>query len=140
GAAGVRPARQDHWRDGDCTGFVTEGDDLDAVTIEAELERLGDSLLVVGDRTALKVHVHTDEPGAALSVGIAAGTIEAVEIANMHRQTEQREEGIVHAVPDAQETMAVVAVSVGSGEERVFTCLDSTDVECGGTGIYSDGS
>ena len=32
----------------------------------AKLEPLGDSLLVVGDSSALKVHVHTDEPGAAL--------------------------------------------------------------------------
>ena len=37
----------------------------------AELERLGDSLLVVGDPSALKVHVHTDDPGAALSLGHA---------------------------------------------------------------------
>ena len=36
---------------------------------------------------ALKVHVHTDEPGAALSLGTAAGTIAQVEIANMHEQT-----------------------------------------------------
>ena len=43
--------------------------------LEAELELLGDSLLVVGDRTALKVHVHTDDPGAALSLGVARGTI-----------------------------------------------------------------
>ena len=33
----------------------------------AELEQLGDSLLVVGDESAIKVHVHTDDPGAALS-------------------------------------------------------------------------
>ena len=39
--------------------------------LERELERLGDSLLVVGDATALKVHVHTDDPGAALALGTA---------------------------------------------------------------------
>ena len=37
--------------------------------------------MVVGDESALKVHVHTDEPGTALSLGTAAGTIEGVEIA-----------------------------------------------------------
>ncbi|HSI98615.1 MAG TPA: DAK2 domain-containing protein, partial [Gaiellaceae bacterium] len=50
-----------------CTVFVVEGDELDHDGLEVELERLGDSLLVVGDRSALKVHVHTDDPGAALS-------------------------------------------------------------------------
>ncbi len=44
-----------------CTVFVVEGDELDADSLEHELEQLGDSLLVVGDRTALKVHVHTDD-------------------------------------------------------------------------------
>src|SRR5439155_16366790 len=74
-----------------CTVFVVEGEALDRDGIEAQLERLGDSLVVVGDETALKVHVHTDDPGSALSLGTAAGTIEGVEIANMHEQQEQRE-------------------------------------------------
>ncbi|TML69754.1 MAG: DAK2 domain-containing protein [Actinobacteria bacterium] len=39
-----------------CTTFVVEGEDLDTERLEAELGRLGDSLLVVGDRTALKAH------------------------------------------------------------------------------------
>jgi dihydroxyacetone kinase-like predicted kinase len=48
-----------------CTTFVIEGERLDATSLEAGLDRLGDSLLVVGDPSALKVHVHTDDPGAA---------------------------------------------------------------------------
>ena len=46
-----------------CTVFVVEGDALDKDALESELEKIGDSLLVVGDATALKVHVHTDDPG-----------------------------------------------------------------------------
>jgi DAK2 domain fusion protein YloV len=60
-----------------CTTFVVEGAGLDAAALEPELDRLGDSLLVVGDPSALKVHVHTDDPGAALSLGTRVGTIEA---------------------------------------------------------------
>jgi uncharacterized protein len=74
-----------------CTVFVVEGDGLDRDELEARLETLGDSLVVVGDETAIKVHVHTDEPGAALSLGTAAGTVEGVEIANIHEQQEKRE-------------------------------------------------
>src|SRR5919204_110416 len=65
-----------------CTTFVVEGKELDAGAIEAELDRLGDSLLVVGDPSALKVHVHTDEPGLALAVGTRAGVIDRIEIVN----------------------------------------------------------
>ena len=56
-----------------CTTFVVEGEGLDAAALEPELDRLGDSLLVVGDASALKVHVHTDDPGAALSLGTRVG-------------------------------------------------------------------
>ena len=83
-----------------CTVFLIEGDELDRDALERELERLGDSLLVVGDRSAIKVHVHTDDPGAALSIGTRVGGIGGVEIADMHEQTAQREERLLAAVPD----------------------------------------
>jgi hypothetical protein len=113
-----------------CTTFVVEGDDLDAAALETELERLGDSLLVVGDRSALKVHVHTDDPGAALSLGTRAGAIEAVEIADMHRQTEQREERLLAALPAAR--TAVVAVVAGSGNRSLFEQLGAQRIVEGG--------
>jgi DAK2 domain fusion protein YloV len=114
-----------------CTTFVVEGQGLEAETIEAELERLGDSLLVVGDPTALKVHVHTDEPGRALSIGTAVGVIDRVEIANMHEQTVQREERLLDATRE-QTTAAVVAVVAGEGNRRLFESLGATRIVEGG--------
>jgi len=105
-----------------CTVLVVEGKALDRDELEAGLERLGDSLLVVGDETALKVHVHTDDPGAALSLGTAAGTIEGVEIANMHEQQEQRERRL-SLVPSERAKSGVVAVVSGEGNRRLFETL-----------------
>jgi uncharacterized protein len=101
-----------------CTTFVIEGNELDSDAIEGELGQLGDSLLVVGDPEALKVHVHTDHPGRALEIGTRVGAIDRVEIANMHEQTVEREERLLHAVPDAQ--TYVVAVVAGEGNRRIF--------------------
>ena len=101
-----------------CTTFLIEGNALDADTLEAELERLGDSLLVVGDSEALKVHVHTDDPGRALALGTAVGVIDRVEIANMHEQTVQREERLLEAVPATRTT--VIAVVAGDGNRQLF--------------------
>jgi DAK2 domain fusion protein YloV len=116
-----------------CTTFMIEGDDLDSEGIERELEQLGDSLLVVGDREALKVHVHTDEPGRALAVGTRAGVIEGVEIANMHEQTLLREQRLLEAVPDAPaSTTGVVAVVAGDGNRRLFEGLGTTRIVEGG--------
>jgi len=113
-----------------CTTFVCEGDGLVREELENELERLGDSLLVVGDENAMKVHVHTDDPGAALAVGTRRGTIAGVEIANMHAQTTQREERLSHA--DADGSTAVVAVVAGDGNRRLFESLGATSIVEGG--------
>jgi DAK2 domain fusion protein YloV len=138
---GVEAAHQELSRYRYCTGFVIEGEDLDGDAVEAQLEPLGDSLLVVGDRSALKVHVHTDDPGAALSVGVAAGVIGQVEVANMHVQTEEREERILQAVPDLEEEpTAVVAVSSGSGNARLFESFGARVVDGGRTMNPSSGA
>lgn len=102
-----------------CTVFVVEGAALDRDELEAQLEQLGDSLLVVGDETALKVHVHTDDPGSALSLGTAAGTIEGVEIANMQEQQDQRERRL-SLVPATRAKSGVVAVVAGEGNRALF--------------------
>ena len=117
-----------------CTVFVVEGDGLDADGLERELERLGDSLLVVGDATALKVHLHTDDPGAALSLGTAGGRIDGVEIADMHRQTLAREERLADGSLEGLPTLetGVVVVAPGEGNRRLFKSLRATRVIEGG--------
>jgi len=113
-----------------CTVFVVEGEELDAPILESELAAFGDSLLVVGDPAALKVHVHTDDPGRALSLGTARGTIAGIEIANMHAQTAQREERLSHPPVEA---CAVVAVVAGDGNRALFESLGATVVDGGAT-------
>jgi DAK2 domain fusion protein YloV len=117
-----------------CTVFVVEGDRLDADELEGELEKLGDSLLVVGDRTALKVHVHTDDPGLAISLGVRRGVVEGIEVANMHTQTLEREERLLHAVPEADDAAcAVVAVAAGAGNRALFESFGALVVDGGST-------
>jgi DAK2 domain fusion protein YloV len=117
-----------------CTVFVVEGDRLDADALEAELEPLGDSLFVVGDPSALKVHVHTDDPGRALSLGVARGAVAGVEIANMHEQMREREQRLLHAVPaGAPSATAAIAVATGAGNRRLLESLGARVVDGGRT-------
>ncbi|HUY72545.1 MAG TPA: DAK2 domain-containing protein [Gaiellaceae bacterium] len=116
-----------------CTGFVVEGERLDAQALERELEPLGDSMLVVGDSTALKVHIHTDDPGRALSLAVARGSLANVEIANMHVQTLEREQRLLRAVPEPAEACAVVAVVAGAGNALLFESLGAYVVDGGRT-------
>ncbi len=120
-----------------CTVFVVEGERLDQAALESALERLGDSLLVVGDESALKVHVHTDDPGLALATGTAVGVVEGVEIANMHVQTSQRAERLAEAAGSSLPPLVtletgLVAVCPGQGNRRLFESLGATRVIEGG--------
>lgn len=117
-----------------CTGFVVEGGRLDQGRLLSSLERLGDSLLVVGDESALKVHVHTDDPGAALSVATAMGAIDEVEIADMYAQTAAREARLSGPVapPPALET-GIVAVAQGVGARAIFASEHATVLDGGQT-------
>ena len=130
----VEPVHQDLSEFRYCTAFVIEGDHLDADELERELESLGDSLLVVGDPAALKVHVHTDDPGRALSLGVARGTIANVEIANMHAQTLDRERRLLKVVPEPGAIpCALVVVASGAGVGRLFESLGAHVVDGGRT-------
>ncbi|HEU4448786.1 MAG TPA: DAK2 domain-containing protein [Gaiellaceae bacterium] len=112
-----------------CTSFFVEGDGADPRRLEEELGRLGDSLLVVGDVGAVKVHVHTDEPGAALALGTAVGVIEEVDVKNMHLQTAEREERLAAVAEPG--VCGVVAVCAGAGNRRLFESLGAVCVEGG---------
>lgn len=131
--AGVEALHQELSRYRYCTVFVVEGDGLDAEALEEELDRLGDSLLVVGDPSALKIHVHTDDPGAAISAATAVGVIEDVEIANMYDQAAKREERISQKLAVAERKMCeAVTVVAGAGNRRLFESLGAGQVIEGG--------
>ncbi|MEP6892533.1 MAG: DAK2 domain-containing protein [Gaiellaceae bacterium] len=136
--AGIEAMHLEESRYRYCTVFVVEGEELDAEALEGELEQLGDSLLVVGDPSALKIHIHTDDPGVALALGTRVGTVEGVEIANMHRQTAERDERLGAAV-SVRETLdlptletGVVVVAAGNGNRRLFESYGATRVIEGG--------
>jgi DAK2 domain fusion protein YloV len=116
-----------------CTTFVVEGKALDREELERELGELGDSLLVVGDESALRVHVHTDDPGVALSMGTARGVLAGVEIANMHAQTAARERRLSEtAAPEETRTADVVAVVAGAGNRNLYEGLGARAIVEGG--------
>jgi uncharacterized protein len=85
-----------------CTNFAVTGSGLSAGRFIAPLEALGDSVLVVGDTTTLKVHLHTDEPEHATAVFAEAGEVSRLDVADMRLQVAQRDERL-GARPDGGE-------------------------------------
>jgi fatty acid kinase len=74
-----------------CTNFAVTGSGLRAESFTAALEQLGDSLLVVGDESTLKVHLHTDEPEQATAVFAGAGEVSRLDVADMRLQVAERD-------------------------------------------------
>ena len=75
-----------------CTNFaVTGGPTSCPVASFPSLEALGDSVLVVGDSTTLKVHVHTDEPEVATAVFAGVGEVSRLDVADMRAQMAERD-------------------------------------------------
>jgi uncharacterized protein len=75
-----------------CTNFAVTGHDLAPPRFSAALDALGDSVLVVGDPTTLKVHLHTDEPERATALFAGAGEVSHLDVADMRVQVAEREE------------------------------------------------
>ena len=71
---------------GYCTEFLLSGTGLQAAELRNQLTSFGDSLIVAGDATALYVHVHCDDPGAAISLSIRLGSLTGIKLENMQAQ------------------------------------------------------
>jgi len=112
-----------------CTNFAVTGDGLEPDAWLGPLERLGDSVLVVGDAHTLKVHVHTDDPASVTALFAEVGAVSRLDVADMHEQVAQRTQRI--AAPDA--VCGVLAVVPGPGLARLFRGLGATPLEAGPT-------
>ena len=125
-----------------CTSFLLTGEGLDTEEFEEVLTPLGDSLLVVGDASQIKVHVHTDEPGTVLALATARGTLHAIEIDNMKEQTEARDRRLrseesqgpaAQPYPVQGELLTqVVAVVAGEGNKKLFRSMGASILVEGG--------
>ena len=119
---------------GYCTEVLITGRSLDVGLVQERMVQLGDSVLVVGDESLVRVHVHTDDPGAVLSHGTAIGSLTQVKVDNIRRQAERfvgmhgEKRGVVPAAP-AQASVAVVA---GDGMAAVFESVGCTRIVAGG--------
>ena len=114
-----------------CTNFAVTHADLDGQTFVPALELIGDSILVVGDEQALRVHVHTDAPDAAVALFDGHGEVSRLEVADMREQVAERNARLAEGAPPA--TSAVVAVATGAGMRALYEELGVHVVEGGGT-------
>lgn len=127
---------------GYCTEFIIN---LDKEMPKSEekafkefLESIGDSIVLVADDEIVKVHVHTNEPGAAITKALTYGSLSRMKIDNMREEHQERL--IKNAEKMAEQQKAdeprkkygFVAVSVGEGLDEIFKGLNVDYIISGG--------
>lgn len=117
--------------------FLVIGENLNVAEIRTRIDAMGDSTVVAGDSTTVKVHIHVQDPGVPLSYGVSLGKITDVVVENMQLQMED----IVQAAPEGEPIptidiqdgqIGVVAVAAGKGLADVFRSLGVAYVVNGG--------
>lgn len=80
------------------------------------LMTIGDSVIVVGDLEFVKVHVHTNQPGRALSHALELGEIDKVKIENMLEQNRE----LMKKYQAEKKEMGMLSICSGKGFETIF--------------------
>ena len=116
---------------GYCTNFLLEGTSLDPEKIRRKLEDRGLSLVVAGDEMAVRVHIHSYDPGGILAYATSLGTLHQIQIQNMDDQhVGFKEMQRQKALPT---DIAVVAVAFGEGMIKLYESLGAVVVKGGQT-------
>ena len=124
-------------RFGYCTEFIIMLEKEYTPQTEQEfkgfLESIGDSIVVVSDEDVVKVHVHTNDPGKAISRALTYGSLTRIKIDNMREEHQEKlikdaakvaeqqkfeEEERKKMVPP--KPVGFISVSIGEGIGEIF--------------------
>lgn len=87
--------------------------------LKEKLMAIGDSVICIGDLELVKVHVHTNNPGQALSYAVELGELDRVKIENMLEQNRA-----LRAKREAEKKeMGMLAICAGEGVAAIFKDL-----------------
>ncbi len=126
---------------GYCTEFFIKGKKVNLEKYRDEISSLGDSIVVVGDKDLLKVHIHTNNPGKVLELALMQGELSKIKIDNMreqHRELLVKEEDYnaskdaVKETPEVMEKYGAVTVAMGDGISEIFKDLGASEIIEGG--------
>jgi DAK2 domain fusion protein YloV len=112
-----------------CSNFVVVGEGIEPQLFVPSLEELGDSVMVVGDRDAVRVHIHTNRRDQAKALFADFGEITQEDHADMWRQVEARD----RRLRVAPGRTGVIAVAAGAGMRTLLEGLGAYVVDGGPT-------
>ncbi len=115
---------------GYCANFVLEGQNLNLDKIEKDLKKKGQSLIITGDDTLVRVHIHSLEPGETLRYATKLGKLHDITINNMDDQYAEFIKMQRERMP--QVDIAMVTVATGDGFFELLNSLGNIIIIPGG--------
>ncbi len=127
-----------------CTEFIVGRDPeigTDPEELRDFLKTIGDCVVVVNDDEIIKVHVHTETPGNALTKGLEFGQLLTVKVENMKEQhknaknakkSKKKAKKEKFTPVEPTEKFGFVAVAAGEGMKTLFKDLGCNNVVSGG--------
>ena len=107
-----------------CTEFFVIN--LKQMTTLADIDRLkeklmniGDSVICIGDLELIKVHVHTNTPGIALTYALELGELDRIKIENMLEENR----ALKAKLESEKKEMGMLSICAGKGLEEIFKDL-----------------
>ncbi len=96
--------------------------------LKEQLMAMGDSVICIGDLEFVKVHVHTNTPGLALTKALQLGELDRVKIENMLEQNR----ALLKKYEEEKKEMGMLAICSGDGMSEIFKDLTVDKVIEGG--------
>ncbi len=111
---------------------------LDVDRLRIELEKIGNSVIVAGDRRAVKVHVHNERPDQVLALALGMGTLTKISVENLDSQAhdvrERRAAELLEARPATPGAEAVAGAAGARVDQGVAEAGDDR-TERPGSGV-----
>jgi len=122
--------------------FLLDAADDTIPAFKAAWAAIGDSIVVVGGDGTFNCHIHTNDIGGAVEVGIGAGRPYQIRVTDLDDEVEAEHGWVRHGsaaagreVGEAERhpvVTAVVAVGVGDGVRRLLSSLGVQSIVAGG--------
>lgn len=91
----------------------------DIVKLKEKLMTIGDSVICIGDLELVKVHVHTNTPGIALTYALELGELDRLKIENMLEENR----ALKAKLEAEKKEKGMLAICAGRGLEEIFKDL-----------------
>jgi len=115
---------------GYCIEFLVEGQKINLAKIRKKLKKKGQSLIVAGNSSMVRVHIHSFKPGEILDYATHLGTLHQVKVNNMDDQYAEFIKIQKERMPRVD--IAIVTIAAGDGFFEVFNSLGATIIVPGG--------